>query len=66
MILEIDNIIRNVKDIRLAILSLEGRNPTAEEALKMSRMEETVNQLEHQTRDLEFDLKNKETENGQN
>ena len=52
MTLEIDNILRNIKEIRRAILSLEGpeRQPAAEE------IKELADLMEFKTRELEFEL----------
>ena len=59
MIVEIENIIRNVHDIRQAILSLEGRELTADQAEKTSEMEELANQMEFKARDIDFEMNKK-------
>ena len=60
MTLEIENIFRAVRDIRQAILSLEGRGLTAAQAEKKSEMEELANQMEFKARDVEFEMKKAE------
>lgn len=60
MIVECENIIRNIHDIRQAILSLEGRELSADQAEKTSEMEELANQMEFKARDVDFGMKRKE------
>ncbi len=56
MILEIDNIIRSIGDIRKAVLSLEGRLETAvaiEDAVEIKGL---ADQIEFLTRDLQYEM----------
>ena len=63
MILEIDNITRNIADIRREILSLQGRWPTTAEAAEMNEIGDLADEMESKTRDLESDLKERGYEN---
>ena len=56
MILEIENIFRAIHDQRQAILSLEGRGLTCDQAEKASETEEILNQLEFKVNDLNFEM----------
>ena len=54
MILEIDNIIRGIKDIRRQILVLQGNSP--EHKVRMSELDDSAAEMEFKTRALEFEL----------
>lgn len=56
MILEIDNIIENVRAVRAALFAVEPKAVTAGSVEKLSKMKELVNELEFQARGLEFEL----------
>ncbi len=56
MILEIDNIIRNIKEIRCQILVMQGNSPTAENKIRMEKLDDSAAQMEFKTRELEFEL----------
>ncbi len=57
MSLEVENIIRSVRDIRKEILVLEARGLNTGQAAKTSEMEELANQMEFMARDIDFELK---------
>ncbi len=59
MILEIDNIIRSIRDIRKALLSLDTQVKKADVIIKVAKIKELANQMEFETRGLEFELTGK-------
>ncbi len=58
MILEIDNAIRNINDIRKALLSLDGRTGTSEQTAALEEAGLCTSELEHRIRVLEYELNN--------
>ena len=57
MILEIDNILRNIADIRTALLSVRSKAMNEAAALAVVEMEDNVNEMQFTARTLEFELK---------
>ena len=58
MILELDNILRSIKDIRKAILSLESQLQTAEQVGIKTKIIAGADEMEFGTRALEYALNN--------
>ena len=58
MILELDNILRSIRDIRKAILSLESQIETAEQVEVKNKIITGTDEMEFGTRALEFALNN--------
>ena len=56
MILEIENILRNIREIRAQILSLEARYLTEGQVSIAREIKELTDNLQFETRRLEFDL----------
>ncbi len=54
MILEIDNIIQNIKEMRRQILVMQGNSPGHKE--KMEKLDDMAAEMEFKTRELEFEL----------
>ena len=54
MILEIDNIIRSIREIRREILVMVGNRPEHKE--KMEKLDDMAAEMEFETRELEFEL----------
>lgn len=54
--LEIDNIIRNIREMRCQILAMQGNGPTAENKVRMEKLDDMAAEMEFKTRDLEFEL----------
>lgn len=52
----IDNILDSIKDIRKAILSLEGDDRTDEQNESIETMKQIAENLDHETRILEFEI----------
>ena len=58
MILELDNILRSIRDIRRAILSLEPQIQTAEQVGIKTKMRAGADEMEFGVRALEYALNN--------
>lgn len=56
MLVEIENIFRAIQDQRQAVLSLQGRELTAEQVRKSNEVEEGISQLEFKVNDLNFEM----------
>ncbi len=56
MILEIDNIIRSINEIRRQILVMQGNSPTKGNKVRMERLDDSAVEMEFRTRALEFEL----------
>lgn len=65
MTLEIENILRNVTDIRRQLLSLAKQIETPEQIMIKLEIETLVNDVEHSTRNLEFEITEGPGENEQ-
>lgn len=56
MRVEVDNAIRNIEDIRRAVLSLRGQTETVEAVETIDEINELADQMEFKVRGLEFEL----------
>ncbi len=55
-ILTIDNILRNIKDIRMSILALDTDERTVDQNEAIEDMKQNINDFDHNTRVLEFEI----------
>lgn len=56
MMLEINNIIQSIREIRREIMVMLGNDPTAENKARMEKLDDSAAEMEFNTRDLEFEL----------
>ena len=54
--LTVDNILRNIKDIRMSILALDTDERTVDQKEALGDMKQDVENLDHNTRVLKFEI----------